>query len=426
MIEPEIAWQRLTPFIVPLGTSTVARRDGLGKVLATALDATLDVPATDVSAMDGFALGAQVDLETWNPIRGMIAAGDPPPPAIDPGAVWRIMTGAPAPAGTERVIPVELAEVRSADERSSGPTDVQGEAVRFPAAANPPPAGAHIRRQAEILSRGDLLLPVGSQITPGALSLLATHGIERLEVYRPPRVALIVTGDEVVPPDREPGPGQLRDSHTDFVLGACRSLGIEAEPLGIAPDRVEPLTEMIERGLEADVLLLTGGVSMGELDLVEGALARLGCRTLFEKVAVQPGKPLVAAERGADGDRSKTLVFGLPGNPASVMVGFWLFVRPALRSMMGLEDGFWHGALPARLAGPLIGAKGRQRYVPGRVRFAEGRIDVLPQPPKGSHDLAAYGVGTALIRVPAHQAPRSAGEACEVLPLADWRTTGFG
>ncbi|NJL27009.1 MAG: hypothetical protein HC897_03555, partial [Thermoanaerobaculia bacterium] len=140
--------------------------------------------------------------------------------------------------------------------------------------------------------------------------------------------------DEVVPPEAEPGLGQLRDSNTAFLLAAGDTLGLGFRSLGIAPDRTDELREKITEGLESDVLLLCGGVSMGEFDLVEDVLAELGCRKLFDQVAIQPGKPLVAA-RHAGG-----WVFGLPGNPASVMVTFWLFVRPLLRRLMGSADGF--------------------------------------------------------------------------------------
>jgi molybdopterin molybdotransferase len=142
----------------------------------------------------------------------------------------------------------------------------------------------------------------------------------------------------------------------------------------------------------------------------------LGCTILFEKVAVQPAKPVVAAVHGAGG-----LVFGLPGNPASAMVAFWLFVRPALRRLLGWEDGYWKGALKAELAAPLAGAKGRDRFLPATVAFEDGKILVTPHPPVGSHDVAAYACGTALVRIPANAEPRGVGEDCEILPLADWR-----
>jgi len=429
MIDPQEAWNRLAPHVAPLDPVEVPRRRAGGRVLARPMAATVDVPAQDVSAMDGFALTGAPLVGVELPVGGMIVAGDRPGFRLEPAAggpgVVRIMTGAPVPAGADRVIPVERSRVRAAD----GPEG--GELVAFDDAGAP---GDNIRRGGEVVRRGAEVLPAGSILTPGALSLAATHGHATLTIHRPPRVALLVTGDEVVSPEREPAPGQLRNSHTDFLLAACRSLGLEAEPLGIAPDRPGRLRELIERGLAADVLLLTGGVSMGELDLVEDALRRLRYEILFHGVALQPGKPLLAAVpeadpragQGADRNGSRALVFGLPGNPASVMVGFWLFVRPALRCLLGRPDGYWQGALAAELAAPLPRAKERDRFLPTRVSVAPAvdgdggpRLLAHPVRPVGSHDMRSYAHGTALVRIPAGCPGREPGETCEVLPLAD-------
>ncbi|HEX4955849.1 MAG TPA: gephyrin-like molybdotransferase Glp [Thermoanaerobaculia bacterium] len=399
MIRPEDAWDLLEPHLAPLGSETVGRRGAAGRVLAEALAAALDVPGEDVSAVDGYALTEAPEVGRPLPVVGTIAAGDAPGFELPAGTAARIMTGAPVPAAARLVMMVEASD----DGRSE---------VTF---HRPAESSDHIRRRGEILRRGDRLLDPGALLTPGALALIATHGFGEVQVVRAPRVAVLATGDEVVPPDREPRPGQLRDSHTDFLLAAGAGLGLAFHSLGIAPDRLEELSALVARGLESDVLLLCGGVSMGEYDLVEGVLGSLGCRLLFDAVAVQPGKPLVAAVH----DRG--LVFGLPGNPASVMVGFWLFVRPALRRLAGGVDGFWHGALAAELAGPLPGATGRDRFLPARVSFTAGGIRALPVSPRGSHDLAAYAHGTALLRVRAGSPPRQEGEPCEVLPLADWR-----
>lgn len=425
MLSPDDAWKRIEPYARPLPAETLPRRAAGGRVLARAAVATVDVPASDVSAMDGFALSGPPAGEAHLPVAGLIAAGDPPGRTLAPGTALRIMTGAPVPDGADRVIPVERARV-------SG--DGDGEEVAFEV---PGDAGDHVRRRSEVVRAGDELLPAGALLTPGALSLLASQGLAEVLVHRAPRVTLVVTGDEVVPPEETPEPGKLRDSHTDFVLGACRSLGIEAEPLGIAPDDPDALRERVAAGLGADVLLLSGGVSMGEYDLVEGILRDLDCEPLFDAVAVQPGKPLVAAvaaaRHQADGSVSgrPTLIFGLPGNPASAMVCFWLFVRPALRRQLGRPDRFWHGALAGELAAPLragkSGARARDLFLPATAAFGPtgtaagaGRLRVTPVPPAGSHDLGAYGRGTVLVRVREGAPERGAGEPCEVLPLVDW------
>lgn len=360
--------------------------------------ATVDVPAHDVSAMDGFAVAGAVSAGARLPVGGTVAAGDAPGAPLEPGVVLRIMTGAAIPFGADRIVPIEQ-------------TEPHGEDVEILA---PPAAGAHIRRRGEVVHDGEPLLPAGAVLGPGALGLLATHGYREVTVHRRPRVAVLATGSEVVPPETEPGPGQLRDSHTDFLLAAGRTLDLDFVPLGIAADRRPEIRERVRRGLDFDVLLVGGGVSKGEFDYVEGILEELGCESLFDSVAVQPGKPLVAARH------ARGWVIGLPGNPASVMVCFWLFVRPLLRRLAGHPDGFWHGALSAELAGPLPGAKGRDRFLAAGVSFVDGRALVTPRPAKGSHDLSAYSQGSALVRVPARARPATAGQPCEILPLVPW------
>jgi molybdopterin molybdotransferase len=402
MLPPEEAWCLIDAHLAPLASESLPRRAAAGRVLARPLAARLDVPAADVSAMDGFAVGGDIVPGEALPVAATIAAGAAPGFALPAGAAARIMTGAPIPSGADRVIPVELTEAGASRE-----------AVTFRAGV---PAGEHLRRRGEILTRGEPLLAAGAPLGPGALALLATHGYAEVPVHRAPRVAILATGDEVVPPDREPGPGQLRDSHTDFLLAAGRTLGLAFEPLGIAPDREGELAALVDRGLGADVLLLCGGVSMGEFDLAEGVLARLGCRLLFDAVAIQPGKPLVFGVHVPRPGAAAGLVFGLPGNPASVMVAFWLFVRPALRRLLGFADGLWRGAVAAQLAAPLPAAPpARDRFVPAELDLAPPVPRVTPFPPKGSHDLAAFSRGNALLRLPAGSPARRAGDACEAM-----------
>ncbi len=405
MLTPDEAWAVLAAEAETLGVERAPREEAMGRVLAADVTATVDVPSHDVSAMDGFALRGEVGDGAMLPVDGIVAAGDPPGAELGAGAALRIMTGAPVPAGADRVVPVEQTEPGSGDDGSA--------VVRLLEDVSP---GRHIRRHAEVSAVGAPLLAAGELLTPGGAGLLATHGIGGAQVWRRPTVATLSTGNEVVPADSEPGPGQLRDSHRDFLRAALSGLGIEARSLGIARDDPAELRVVVERGLEADVLLISGGVSMGEFDFVEDVLgeAGLGCRFLFDAVAIQPGKPLVAARHDAG------WVFGLPGNPASAMVTFWLFVRPLLRRMVGIDDGWWHGALRGRLTGDLPGARGRDRFLPCRVDLSAGEVLVDPRPPMGSHDLVAYGAGSGLVRVRRSSAPASVGDSCEVLPTFDW------
>ncbi len=396
LIHPDEAWRRIAERVRPLAETSVGRREAAGRVLAEGLTATVDVPASDVSAMDGYALAGEVQPGEDREVAGTVYAGARPGFDLPAGAAARIMTGAPVPAAADRVIPVEQ-------------TDGGRERVTFQKGV---PQGEHVRRQGEVLRTGDPLLPAGALLTPGALALLATHGYGEVPVHRLPSVAVMATGDEVVPPDQVPAPGQLRDSNTDFLLAAGSTLGLRFTSLGIAPDRVDPLRELVHQGLQSDVLLLCGGVSMGELDLVEGVLAEAGCEAVFDAVAIQPGKPMVFMVHPGG------LVFGLPGNPASVMVSFWLFVRPALRRLMGFEDSWWGPALTGTLASPLPAAGPRDRFLPAEVEARDGELRVTPHFFKGSHDLAAYARGTALARVRAGAARTEAGGRCEVLVVA--------
>ena len=398
MILPEEAWKRLSVHCSPLAPVLLERRKADGRVLSEEIRATVNVPFADVSAMDGYAVDAAATASSTLEVAGTIAAGDAPGQTLAPGTALRIMTGAPVPSGADRVVPVELTD--------GGESQVTFSKVTA--------LGAHIRRQGEVHEIGDSLLSPHTVLTPGGLGLLATHGISNVPVFGTPRVAILTTGDEVVPPEQTPGPGQLRDSHTDFLSSAVASLGLKADSLGIAPDEPTELRRLIEAGLEYDLLLLGGGVSMGVFDYVEGVLDSLGCEILFDAVSVQPGKPLVGAKVG------KTLILGLPGNPASVMACFWLFARPVLRCLIGLQDSFWKGAIRATLTAPLPKAKNRDRFLPATISVRRGELQALPIQSQGSHDLSAFGRGSAMVRIPAHSEPREAGDPCEILPFSNW------
>ncbi len=407
MLTPEDAWSTIEAELEPLPPKQTPRGSVVGRTLASSLAATVDMPPADVSAMDGYVCRGPVAAGTTLPVVATAAAGAPLDIHLEPGQAAKIMTGAVVPPGGDRVIPVEN-------------TDGGSERVVFHAA---PEEGAHIRRGGEVVRTGAPLLPAGALLTPGAISLLASHGYASVPAVAVPSVAVMTTGDELVPPDEKPAAGQLRDSNTAFLLAAGHVSGLEFRPLGIAPDHREILRQHITEGLRADVLLLCGGVSMGEFDLVEDVLAELGCRQLFDRVAIQPGKPLVVA-RGAvapeGGKRNASWIFGLPGNPASVMATYWLFVKPVLDRLQGLPGAFWHGALEAVLDAPLPPAKGRDRFLPAEVTFAAGTVRARPLPPRGSHDVVHYGRGTALVRVRPNANPAAVGDRCEILPLANW------
>jgi len=405
MLPRDEAWSLLLPYLSPLPPTRLPRREARGRVLAEGVTATVDVPSADVSAMDGYAFAGDHAAGARLKVAGRIAAGERPGRELPEGAALKIMTGAPVPVGADRVIPFEL-------------TDRGAETVEI---TRPVDAGANIRRCGEVMETGAPLLAPGAVLTAEALALLATHGVGELAVHPAPRVAVLTTGDEVLPPEATPEPGQLRDSHTDFLTAGCAALGVEARALGIAPDEPAELARRLAAGLDdSDVLLVGGGVSAGELDYVEGTLADLGCRALFTSVAIQPGKPLTVAVRPAEEDAQgrQRLVFGLPGNPGSVMVTFHLFVRPALRRLMGHAAAAPHERLQTGvLAGSSSRAKKRDLYLPARAEVRDGVLAVEPLAPRGSHDLLAHARSNALLYLPAESGEGRVGEACQVLPL---------
>ena len=401
MLPIEDAWSRLREHLRPTPSINVRRDRTNQRVVARDISATLDVPPYDTSAMDGFALPS--DPAQPAPVAVVLAAGDEPGALLadgGAGTVARIMTGAPVPADCDRVVPVELASVQG-DEK-------EGELVTFTDTGN---SGQHIRRRGEVSTVGAPLIAAGTPVSAATTSLLATHGIDDVPVHAPPTVAFATTGNEIVPPETEPGPGQLRDSHSDFFCRVLNDLALPHQSLGIVPDDPAALRQTIQEGLRSDVLLLSGGVSKGEFDFVEDVLAEFGCTSIFDSVAIQPGKPVVAAHHPGG------LVFGLPGNPASAQVCFWLFVRPALRILLGYDDAPWAGARSATLGGPLPRAKGRDRFLPCQLEDGTDGLVAHPLPPKGSHDVVAYGLVDGLVRIPAGSAPGEAGQTCSVLAL---------
>jgi molybdopterin molybdotransferase len=262
-----------------------------------------------------------------------------------------------------------------------------------------------VRRDALVLARG-------RRVDPAALAVLATVGRARVRVGRRPRVALLVTGDELVGVEAQPSGAQIRNANEPAVLAQIRAAGAEALPLGTAPDDMERIAQGVERGLaSADVLLLSGGVSAGAYDLVEAVLARFGVEVLFERVAIKPGAPLVFGRRGS------TLVFGLPGNPVSAQVSFDVFVRPALLRMQHGSGGL-RPAVSVTLAGPARNRSRRRAYLPARVRAGSDGLVAEPLPSAGSADVFAHARANALVVLEAERTEAAAGErvAAHLLP----------
>lgn len=382
----DLLLQRLTP----LGAEIVALGDLHGRVLAAPACAVHDLPPFDNSAMDGYAVRA-ADAGIAVPVVARISAGDDPPP-LAPGTAAGIATGAVLPDGADAVVPVE----RSLEEAG---------AVRF---EGPVQAEDHIRRQGADVRAGDVLLGAGSRVSALALSGLATSGLVEARCVRRPRIVLLVTGDELVPPGTPLERGQIHESNSLLIAARCRQLGLEVVATEQVPDTLEETTALFAGALaRADIVVSSGGVSMGPRDHVKPALAALGVEQLFWRVAVQPGRPVWAGLRG------RTLVIGLPGNPLSVLVGLELLLRPAANLLAGLEHPL-PSTLELELAAPLRRDRERTRVLP--VRIAGRRAEPLRA--EASHQVARAAAADGLVIVSPGEGELPAGSIVEVVPIS--------
>jgi molybdopterin molybdotransferase len=374
---------------LPLAEEQVPLAEAAGRILAREVASDVDWPSFDTSAMDGYALRGE-DLRAPGLALaerpGLVAAGDPPPPPLAPGEAVRLMTGAPLPSGTDAVVPVE--RVR----REAG-------RVLF---EQPPEPGAHLRRRGESVTRGAVLLRAGQRLGPAAVAMAALAGADPISVRRRPRVAIAPTGNELVPASETPTGGRLRDSNGPMLHALCRARGWPTVARGMVADEPAAVERLFEDDIDADVLVTSGGVSAGDLDLLPPAAERAGWEILFHRVAVRPGKPIAFARRG------RRFWFGLPGNPVSASVCFQLFVRRALDRMEGVEPA---GAplVFARLAHPLGPSGPRETYRDAVLVEREGVRRAEPLPTAGSHDIAAHARANALIRVPVNGGPLEEG-----------------
>jgi molybdenum cofactor synthesis domain-containing protein len=366
-----------------LGTESVSLAEALGRVLAEDIIADCDLPPFDRAQMDGYAVRAADTHKAQARLRvvGESAAGNGWHQELHAGEAVRIMTGAPVPAGADAVQQVEVTRELN-----------DGAIVEI---LEPVDAGRSIVRRAAEIKAGEVVLSAGEQISAEMIATLASFGYSAVKVGARPRIAVLATGSELVDVERKPGRDQIRDSN-NYTIAAYASLaGASVERLPLAGDNEAALRrQMTEAASRADVLVTSGGVSMGVYDFTKAALVDLGTKIFFERVALRPGKPTVFGRLG------DTLVFGLPGNPVSVSVTFLLFVRSALRAMQGAKE----LSLPtesATLLRKVKGAMERESYLPARLlTSAEGCIMAEPLKWGGSSDFVAFARATALIILP--------------------------
>ncbi len=390
-----------------LPTETIALTEALGRVLAEPVMSSRTLPPADCSAMDGYAVrrgdltGASNTAPVELRVVFEVAAGGQAPRALAPGEAARIFTGAPVPDGADTV-------VRQED------TEGLDTSVRVHV---DPPLRDHIRDAGEDVCAGDEVLAVGAVLQPGHIGMLASLGRTLVAVHRRPRVAVLSGGNELVEPDRDPSGGRIVSSNAYSISAQCIEAGAIPTNLGIARDTPEDLERLLRAGLEADLLVSSAGVSVGDHDHVRPVLEKLGCPLVFWGVNMKPGYP-IAFGRFPDG--RGPLVFGLPGNPVSAMVTFDQFVRPVLRRMAGHTKVF-RPTLRATLAETLMKKPGRLHFVRVGLERRGDEIRATPTGNQSSGVLRSMTLAQGLLVFAADAEEIAAGSLVDVQLLdADW------
>jgi len=377
----------------PLSSETVPLEHSVGRVVAEPALARADLPPFPSSAMDGFAVRGAETPGTL-PVSLRVAAGSPFTGPLESGSAAAIATGAAVPEGADTIVPVEQAVEENGH-------------VRI---AEPARAHAHIRPRGGDVREGAVVVPAGVRLGPAQIGALAASGVADIRCFRRPRVSVIATGSELRAPGDTLEPGQIFESNRPTIAAVLEASGAEVDLLPVVRDEEAAHRAALERGLAADVLVSSGGVSMGPHDLVRRVAAGLDVEELFWGVAVKPGKPL------SFGVRNETLVFGLPGNPVSSLVGALVFVRPALLALQGLADPrprFQVG----RIESPLRRNPHRDEFI--RARRAADDRDVVLEPITGqeSHMIVRAASADALVHVPRGEGEIASGDVVRYLDL---------
>ena len=376
--------------------------DAHGCTLSEDVSATWDLPPFTNSSMDGYAVrtedvvGASESSPVSLPVVGDIPAGYSGALAVSPGQCARIMTGGPMPAGADAVVPLEWTD---------------GDIVQV-AITKAPKVGAYVRTQGEDASEGDIVVSSGTRLGPAQLALLAAVGRGRVLVRPRPRVVVMSTGSELVEPGDPIAGGKIPDSNSFMLAAAATASGATSYRVGFVPDDPKQLITTIEDQLiRADLVITTGGVSVGAFDVVKEALGRMGTVT-FDKVAMQPGMPQGFGRIGPD----RTPIFTLPGNPVSAYVSFEMFVRPVLRRMQALEP-LHRPTVRAVLKDAVQSPSGKRQFLRGDLGVEDGRYVVKQVGGPGSHLLAGLALANSLIVIPDDTTHLSGGDAVTVIML---------
>ena len=397
MISIDEALELVLTGLAPVGSERIPLAEAAGRVAAEPARSAVDLPPFDRSAMDGYAVRA-ADTAPGVELRlvGGVAAGEVATAVVEPGTAARVSTGAAIPPGADAVLQSELAIERDghvSPERALAP-------------------GTHVRVRGEDLHEGDELAPAGAVLTLSRISAMASAGVGEVVVHRRPRLHLVVTGSELLPLGAPPEPGRIHESNGLMVRLLAARAGAEVVDDGVVGDDREATREAVRAGLEGDVLVVSGGVSVGPHDHVKPAFEDCGVEEVFWRVRIKPGKPLWFGRRG------DTLVFGLPGNPLSTIVCFCVFIEPALRRLAGERDA--RPRLEAgRLTVPARASDGRTTFLTATLRpGADGTLEATPTERQGSHMTGALGESDGFAVAPDEAGELAAGAPVDVLRLA--------
>lgn len=398
MISVDTAIKIVEDTIAPLSVKTIPFENSLGFCLAQDMQSDIDMPPFDRSAMDGYAVIAEDT--TTAPVELAviedIAAGHMPTKTISRGQASKIMTGAAVPEGANAVVKFEETEDLSTNNRVKILRSID--------------RGRNISNRGEDMQVGQTVLRKGMSIRPQEIGILATIGKSHIGVFSAPTVGIISTGDELVDVGLKPSVAQIRNSNGYSLSAQARRLKAEVEILGIVKDTKEEISNMMRRGLRKDILILSGGVSMGEYDLVGDVMKDLNTHVYFEKVALRPGKPVIF------GRKDTTFIFALPGNPVASFVTFELFIYPAIRKMMGFTD-IHRTTLKASLETEILVRRKRREYRPAFLRMHNNTWLVSPVEWHGSADLLATTRANCLLIVREDAEKLAAGQLVDVISL---------
>ena len=388
----------------PVETVTLA--ESLGRVLAEPVKADRDQPPFHRSTRDGFAVRAADAISgAWLPVAGQVRAGEQWRSALKAGEAIETMTGAPVPEDADAVVMIEHVERSNSGGRQAIRLTVER---RIEAGENIVPRGSEVHA-------GNLVLPVGTEMGAATIALAAACGASTVKVFECPMVSIVATGDELVDVAEIPGPAQIRNSNSYGLAALVTEVGGKPRQLPVAPDRREELERLITQARDADMLLLSGGVSMGEYDLVEEVLLSLGAEFLFTGVKMQPGKPVVFGWLPAYEGGPALPFFGLPGNPVSTQVTFACFVEPLLRAMRGAAQPHGPRFAQATLADNVDGKQGLTRVLPARLDSNRTRPEVRLVVWQGSGDMAANSRANCYAVLPPEVERFHAGDIITIL-----------